>query len=74
VYLLGPKGSLFRPLKLPKSTISAKGCFLTFGQFSIYNGDNEQPAFYLQTFLAPFCHFLDLFAIFSSLKIVYYGS
>jgi hypothetical protein len=47
MYLLGPNRSLFRPLKLPESTISAKGCFLTFGQFSNYNGDNELPSFYL---------------------------
>jgi hypothetical protein len=33
LYLLGPKESSFRPLKLPESTISAKGYFLTFGQF-----------------------------------------
>jgi hypothetical protein len=47
VYLLGPNISSFHPLKLPESTISEKGCFLTFGQFSIYNGDNELPTFYL---------------------------
>jgi hypothetical protein len=47
VYLLGPNKSLFHPLKLLKSTISAKVCFLTFGQFSIYNGDNELSTFYL---------------------------
>jgi hypothetical protein len=47
MYLLGPNGSSFCPLKLPKSTILEKGCFLTFGQFSNYNGDNELPAFYL---------------------------
>jgi hypothetical protein len=47
VYLLGPNGSLFHPMKLPESTILANGCFLIFGQFSIYNGDNELPTFYL---------------------------
>jgi hypothetical protein len=47
MYLLGPNESSFHPLKLLQSTISAKGCFLTFGQFSNYNVDNELPAFYL---------------------------
>jgi hypothetical protein len=47
MYLLGPNESSFHPLKLLESTISAKGCFLNFGQFPNYNGDNEIPTFYL---------------------------
>jgi hypothetical protein len=47
MYLLGPNGSSFHPLKIPESTISVKGCFFTFGRFSIYNGDYELPTFYL---------------------------
>ena len=45
--LLGPNGSSFYPQNLPESTISTKGCFFTFGQFSNYNGDNDPPTFYL---------------------------
>jgi hypothetical protein len=47
VCLLGPNGSSLYPLKLPESTILVKGFFITFGQFSIYNGDNELSSFYL---------------------------
>jgi len=73
MYLLGPNICSFRRLKLPESTILAKACFLTFGQFSNYNGDNELPNSIYRLF-GPFLSFLDPFVIFSSLKIIYYGS
>jgi hypothetical protein len=58
LYLLGPSGSLFRPLKLPESTSFTKGCFWIFGQFSICNGDNELPASIYRLFW-PFLSFFD---------------
>jgi hypothetical protein len=63
LYLLGPSGSSFHPLKLPESTSFTKGCFWIFGQFSICNGDNELPTSIYRlfwpflSFFDPFCHF-----------------
>ena len=56
MYLLGPSGSLFHPLKLPESTSLTKGCFWIFGQFSICNGDNELPTSIYRLFF-PFLSF-----------------
>jgi hypothetical protein len=41
MYLLGPSGSLFRPLKLPESILLTKGYFWLLVSFSICNSDNE---------------------------------
>jgi hypothetical protein len=60
MYLLGPSRSSFRP-KILESTLLAKGCFLLFCQFLIYNGDNELPASIYRLF-GPF---LSLFGPFS---------
>jgi hypothetical protein len=73
MYLLGPRGRSFHPLNLPESTLLEKGCFLLFCQFSIYNGDNELLASIYRLF-GPFLSFFGPFVIFSSLKIVYFGS
>jgi DNA replication protein DnaC len=69
LYLLGPSGSSFRPLKLPESTLLAKGFFdfLVNSQFAMVIMSCQ---LLFIDFFGPFCHFLDPFVIFSSLKII----
>jgi len=67
LYLLGPSGSLFRPLKLLESTSLAKVFFSPFGQFAKCNGENEMLTSIYRLF-CPFCHFLTPFFIFSLLE------
>jgi hypothetical protein len=63
LYIVGPSESLFRPLKLSESTLLANGFFCLFGQFSIYNGDNELPTsiyrlfWPILSFFGSFCRF-----------------
>jgi hypothetical protein len=63
MYLLGPSGSLFHPLRLPESTLFTKGYFWLLVNFSISNGDNELPASiyrlfgHFLSFFGPLCHF-----------------
>ena len=56
MYLLGPRGSSFRPLKLPESILFTKGYFWLLVNFSINNSDNELPA--------SICHFLSFLSFF----------
>jgi hypothetical protein len=63
MYLLGPSGSSFRPLKLPESTLFTKGCFWLLVNFSISNGDNELPASIYRLF-GPFLSFFGPFLSF----------
>jgi hypothetical protein len=63
MYLLGPSGWSFRPLRLTESTLFTKGYFWILVNFSINNGDNEQPTSIYRLFVpflsifGPFCHF-----------------
>jgi hypothetical protein len=58
LYLLGPSGSSFRPLKLPESTSLAKGIF-----YLLVNFQNAMVKMSCQLlfidFFGPFCHFFD---------------
>jgi hypothetical protein len=57
MYLLGPSGSSFHPLKLPESILFTKGYFWLLVNFSISNSDNELPA----SIYRLFGHFLSFF-------------
>jgi hypothetical protein len=69
LYLLGPSGSLFRPLKLPESTLLQRGVFgfLVNSQFAMVIMSCQ---LLFIDFFGPFCHFLNPFVIFSGLKII----
>jgi hypothetical protein len=66
LYLLRLRRSSFHPLKLPDSTLLAKGYFWLFCQFSNYNDVNELPysiyrLFWLfLLFFGLFCHFFGI--------------
>jgi hypothetical protein len=64
MYLLGPSGSSFHPLKLPESILFTKGYFWLLVNFSICNSDNELPASIYRPFWPLFVNFWTLLSFF----------
>jgi hypothetical protein len=64
MYLLGPSGNSFRPLKLSESIIFTKWYFWLLVKFSFSNGDNELPTSIYRLFVPFFVIFRTLLSFF----------